>query len=471
MTEPPKNTDRNIGDSFKKLLTDVWDFFHDLIDLQEGMDRKGTIQNIKNNKRMRGANAWLLMCSIMIASLGLDLNSPAVIIGAMLISPLMSPILGIGLGVGINDRETLYISLRHFLIAIGIALFTSTFYFFFTPFGEARGEILARTSPNTLDALVAFFGGVAGIISGSRIDKSNAIPGVAIATALMPPLCVTGYGIANQEWEFMFNSFYLFFLNATLVALATFLIVRFLRFPMKKYETVREKQKMNLIILVFSIIVTLPSLYILNQVWQDFKFKQNTEAFLKEYCGENFKYIDSWETAQLDSINRIGIKIYGSGAQHFDKKRMEAKLLEYGLKNTIIDLIPTSEVDLAKYNKLESEISGFKNIADQLKVVNESKTQNELLISQLQAKIDSIQADTVPFNGISQELMAAFPSINQVAFGEAKESSLNRVKDMPILLLNWQPKTPLSTIRKEEPRIREFVKVRIGLDTLKVIQY
>ncbi|MFT5167722.1 MAG: putative membrane protein, partial [Saprospiraceae bacterium] len=166
MAEIPKNTNPNIGDSFKKLLTDIWDFFHDLIDLKEGMDRKGTIQNIKNNKRMKGANAWLLMCSIMIASLGLDLNSPAVIIGAMLISPLMSPILGVGLGVGINDRETLYVSLQHFVIAIGIALFTSTFYFFFTPFGDTTDEILARTSPNTLDALVAFFGGIAGIISG-----------------------------------------------------------------------------------------------------------------------------------------------------------------------------------------------------------------------------------------------------------------------------------------------------------------
>ncbi|MFT5384857.1 MAG: putative hydrophobic protein (TIGR00271 family), partial [Saprospiraceae bacterium] len=427
------------------------------------------------NKRMKGANAWLLMCSIMIASLGLDLNSPAVIIGAMLISPLMSPILGVGLGVGINDRETLYVSLQHFVIAIGIALFTSTFYFFFTPFGDTTDEILARTSPNTLDALVAFFGGIAGIISGSRIDKSNAIPGVAIATALMPPLCVTGYGIANGEWAFMFNSFYLFFLNATLVALATFLIVRFLRFPMKQYETVRDNRKMNLIIFIFSLVVTLPSLYILNQVWQDFRFKKNTELFLKEYCGKNFKYIDSWETAQLDSFNIIGVKIYGSGSEHFNIEKMEASLPEYGIKNTKIDLIPTSEVDLAKefakYNKLESEISGFKNIAEQLNVAREARSQNEIIIDNLQAKIDSIGADTIPFKKISDELKAAFPNVDQVAFAKARESNFKSVKDMPILLLNWQKGTSLSTIQKEEPRVTDFVKVRIGLDTLKVIQY
>ncbi|MCB0625235.1 MAG: DUF389 domain-containing protein, partial [Saprospiraceae bacterium] len=178
---------------------------------QEGLDREGTIVDIKNNKRMRGANAWLLMCSIMVASLGLDLNSPAVIIGAMLISPLMSPILGIGLAVGINDREMLTISLQHFGIAIGIALATSFIYFQLTPLGDVTSEIEARTAPTFLDVLVAFFGGIAGIISGSRRDKSNAIPGVAIATALMPQLCDTGFGLDNGEWEIMLNYFYLFF--------------------------------------------------------------------------------------------------------------------------------------------------------------------------------------------------------------------------------------------------------------------
>ncbi|MDX1410107.1 MAG: DUF389 domain-containing protein, partial [Saprospiraceae bacterium] len=152
-------------------------FFRELIDLQDGLDREGTIVNIKSNKRMKGANAWLLMCSIMIASLGLDLNSPAVIIGAMLISPLMSPILGIGLGVGINDRSTLLISLQHFGVAIAIALITSYIYFLVTPLGIVTGEILARTKPTILDVLIATFGGFAGIISGSRKDKSNAIPG------------------------------------------------------------------------------------------------------------------------------------------------------------------------------------------------------------------------------------------------------------------------------------------------------
>jgi len=178
---PQEESKEQISRGFSDLWIGTKKFFHELTDLTDGLDKVGMIKRIKENKRMRGANAWLLMCSIVIASLGLDLNSPAVIIGAMLISPLMSPILGIGLAVGINDRYTLNISLQHFGIAIAIALVTSTLYFLLTPFGDATPEILGRTKPTLLDVMVALFGGIAGIISSSRKDQSNAVPGVAIA--------------------------------------------------------------------------------------------------------------------------------------------------------------------------------------------------------------------------------------------------------------------------------------------------
>ncbi len=479
MSEVPKNTNPDPVGNFKGFLFSVWDFFVDLIDLKEGMDRKGTIQNIKDNKRMKGANAWMLMCSIMIASLGLDLNSPAVIIGAMLISPLMSPILGVGLGIGINDRETLYVSIQHFGISIGIALFTSTFYFYFTPFGDATNEIISRTSPNTLDALVAFFGGIAGIISGSRIDKSNAIPGVAIATALMPPLCVTGFGIANGAWEFMFNSFYLFFLNATLVALATFLIVRFLRFPMKQYESEKEKRKMHMMIYIFSILVTLPSIYILNNVWKDYNYNRHAKEFLINYCKDDFTYIDSWEIAKRDSFNLIGIKVYNSNkgnvkeSDMFNEKKMQAALRATDpiFDNTIINIIPTSEVDLNNIKKLETKLSDFEKIADQLEVAKESQSNDQLRIIELQNRLDSIRADTLPFQQFSGELKAAFPIIHKVAFAEAKESDFNNTGEIPILILDWNKGTSLATQRKEKARIMDFVQVRLGLDTLKMVQY
>jgi len=239
-SKSPIEPQKDVKSLFSEFLDAVVEWFADLINLQEGMDREGTIVSIRTNKRIRGASAWLLMCSIMIASLGLDLNSPAVIIGAMLISPLMSPILGVGLGIAVNDKEGVFISLQHFTVAILIALFTSTLYFLITPFGELTPEIEARTAPTLMDGLVAVFGGVAGIISVSRKDKSSAIPGVAIATALMPPLCVTGYGLANTNWQVALNSFYLFFLNSFFISTSTFLIIRYLQFPLKTYLDEKE---------------------------------------------------------------------------------------------------------------------------------------------------------------------------------------------------------------------------------------
>jgi len=274
--------EKQIQSGLSEFWTGTKNFFSKLIDLRKEVDPEGTIINIRNNKKMMGSNAWMLMCSIVIASIGLDQNSQAVIIGAMLISPLMSPILGVGMAVGINDRIMLQISLKHFGIAIGIALTTSLLYFWLTPFGGLTEQIEARTSPTFLDVLIAFFGGIAGIVSGSRKDLSNAIPGVAIATALMPPLCVTGYGIANGDWIIALNSFYLFFLNSVFVALATYMIVRWLKFPLHQFSNMAEQRKARNIIAIIAVLLIIPSFLILRKVLGDVQTRNNINTFVAE---------------------------------------------------------------------------------------------------------------------------------------------------------------------------------------------
>ena len=182
-------------------LKDVWRNFYNyviqLIDLREDTDAQGTIDSVRKYVELRGYNVWILISSAVIASIGLDMNASAVIIGAMLISPLMSPILGIGLSVGINDRQLLSQALHNFVIAIVVTLLTSFIYFYaISPFSLPTEEIMSRTKPTILDVVVALFGGIAGIVAGSHKDKTNALPGVAIATALMPPLCAAGYGLS-----------------------------------------------------------------------------------------------------------------------------------------------------------------------------------------------------------------------------------------------------------------------------------
>ncbi|MEL6866280.1 MAG: DUF389 domain-containing protein [Bacteroidota bacterium] len=449
-TSPPKPEEK-IQRGFSDLWSGIREFFHDLIDLREGLDKEGTIINIKNNKRMRGANAWLLMCSIMIASLGLTLNSPAVIIGAMLISPLMSPILGIGLGVGINDRKTLYISLKHFGISIAIALITSTIYFLFTPINELTSEISARTKPTLLDAFVAFFGGIAGIISGSRKDQSNAIPGVAIATALMPPLCVTGFGIANlirsdsistsnsalgiiNNWEIIFNSFYLFFLNAVLVSLATFLIVRLLNFPVKAIENPSERIRNQLLILLVTLVLIVPSVTILIGVLGGIEEDRNIRTALRSCFGEELKPIDSWKKIPAEDGYGLLVKVYGpSMTRSVDEY---AILLEEKLPNANVEIIPTSEIDLSKFETIEARVDNIEKMDSLFNaIIEQPKSEQEIEIERLSEQISILQSDTLLERAVEQEIKAMYGDL-------FKNIEYNRPKTkekLPKLYLYWKP--------------------------------
>lgn len=436
-------------------------FLKKLISLEDGLDREGAIYEIKNNKRMEGANAWMLMCSIVIASLGLDLNSPAVIIGAMLISPLMAPILGVGLGVGIADTSTIRISLQHFGIAIAIALFTSTVYFMITPFGELTTEILHRTSPTLLDVLVAFFGGIAGIISSSRKDKSNAIPGVAIATALMPPLCVTGFGIATGNWQVMMNSFYLFFLNSFFVAMATYLIVRYLRFPRFKQKEQRDQNRAIFFVLLLSMILIIPSVLILRNMYNEIQLKRNASNFIEEYFGDRKKFIDGWEIFEGDP-NRLMIKVYGNTINLNDtissKPFMEANRLE----NTKLEILQTSEIDLEKIEKLSAEVKGISKMNEQLVEAKKVRTAQEIQIDSLNTELTKIASDSFVFQQVKSEIKVLFPDLQYFGVGHAEVTDFDTSSSQaPFIVVQWKPQLSERVLNQNEEKIRSYVKMRM----------
>src|SRR5664279_1089280 len=218
-------------------------YFQNILNIRENTDFEKTRSAISEGVSLRGYNLWILICSTVLASIGLDTNSTAVIIGAMLISPLMSPILGVGLSLAINDKQLLFRSLGDLFLAVLISLAVSILYFFLSPLGEPTPELQARTFPTLLDVLIALFGGIAGIVSISRHDQTNAIPGVAIATALMPPLCTAGFGLATLNWDYFFGAFYLFFINAVFISLATYLIARYLHFPEKEFTDLKRSRQ------------------------------------------------------------------------------------------------------------------------------------------------------------------------------------------------------------------------------------
>ncbi len=456
-----------------QILEDIKEFFFDLFDLRDGMDEKGTILNIVNNRRMRGANAVLLMCSIMVASLGLDLNSPAVIIGAMLISPLMSPILGIGLGVGINDRETLSSSLQHFMLAAIIALVTSYVYFrFITPFGDITDEISARTAPNLLDGLVAIFGGTAGVISTTRKDKSNAIPGVAIATALMPPVCVAGFGLANGRYDFFLKAFYLFFLNSFFIAVSTYTVIRILRFKYKEYPNQKEKRRNKIFIIIFSLLILYPALTILISTYNDLNEDQKIEAFLNKHFENDFTAIADWEPSKTDSIIYLDVQLIGQPVEASTIDSCEQILSQIIGKAVKITDFQSKEIPFDEIQRLKSEMGGFQGeLSTKVANLEKLQTEREQRIIDLTNQVDSLQ-NKVVLAKIFSETRVLYPLIDQIGFAkDFQQTNFKQQGELPLLLLRWNPRKSAVGKKRDEPKIIEFMKIRANLDTLMVATY
>ncbi len=457
--EVPKESLINIRNYLK-------DFFKDVIDLKHGVVKSETIKEIRDKMTINGANAWMLMCSIMIASLGLNMDSQAVIIGAMLISPLMSPILGIGLSVGINDKEMLKKALIHFGIAIGIAIITSTIYFYLSPFNETGPEIQSRTQPTFLDVIIAFFGGIAGIISIARKDISTTIPGVAIATALMPPLCVTGFGIANGNWGIASSSFYLFFLNTFFVSLATYIIVRYLGFPYKQYVSIQARRKGRMYVFLFALLVIIPSFFIFTKVFKEYKTRIKIDEFIDNYIGKDKIYLDDYVIIN-ENPKRLILKVYGDKINKSSIDNYQEGLKKSGVNDTKIEIITTSEIKLEQLKKLESKISGVQNIAERLSVVEEEKKKKSQDIILLEEKLKSFQLDSMLFQSLSLELKGLFPDLENYYFGKMQYSNFySSTNEIPVVSLDWKSSKSKSLRNSDEVKIKKFLIQRLSLDTL-----
>ncbi|PBJ07982.1 TIGR00341 family protein [Flavobacterium sp. ACN6] len=265
----------------------------DILNLREGEDdREKTLETVKKNISFKGANLWILACAIIVASVGLNVNSTAVIIGAMLISPLMGPIVGAGFALGIYDFSLLKKSLKNLLNATVVSLVVSTLYFYLSPFKDVQSELLARTSPNIYDILIAFFGGVVGVIAVTRSEKGNPIPGVAIATALMPPLCTAGYGIATAQWSFFLGAFYLYCINCVFIGIATFLIIKYLNYAAVKQVDEKHQQRVKYIIAFLITAMLVPSSYLAYSLYREQQFKKNVELFVEnEFSSKGYTVV------------------------------------------------------------------------------------------------------------------------------------------------------------------------------------
>lgn len=448
-----------------RLLVTLRDYLKDLFNLSEGKERDEiTIEEVRKGVVFKGTNLWILIFAILIASIGLNVNSTAVIIGAMLISPLMGPIMGIGMGAGINDINLIKKALKNLGVAVLISVLTSALYFFITPLHEAQSELLARTSPTLWDVLIALFGGLSGIVAGSRREKSNAIPGVAIATALMPPLCTAGYGIANGNWYYFAGAFYLFFINSVFISVSTFLIVRFLNYPKKQYESVASGRRVKAWIWFFVVVTAVPSIYLAYNLVKKSIFEQNAHNFVTT----EFQFEDTQVISQNFSMKAgqpiIDVTLYGRPLSQIEIDGIKEDLAYFNLQGAELKIrqgYKEESVERDEFEKMSQELKTnlLKDIYDKNEEVIKSKDDK---IQILENQLFKYQSKRYPVADIKAELAIQYPTIQNISIGDM----VNDQQDTLCYAVLDFKKIPY---RKDRNKIREWLDIRVKADSLIVV--
>ena len=428
--------------------------------LPDKTDETATVEQISDGVTFRGANLWVLIFAIFIACLGLNLNSTAVIIGAMLISPLMGPIIGMGLAVGRVDLELLKRSLTNYGVATVISVLTAALYFQLTPLTEAQSELLARTSPTLYDVLIALFGGAAGILALSTGGKGNVIPGVAIATALMPPLCTAGYGLAMGEWSFFFGACYLFFINTVFIALATYVGVRLLKFSPKQFVDKARLAVVNRYIAVIVVVTMLPAVYMTTQIIRQSMLENNVKQFVKHELNQHGTRILS-EQADRET-KTLNVVALGAALPNDMIEAARQRLADYQLADYQLNVIQGAQSDsllLARNNAgTQQSLSGL----DQ---------QHLALQAERVAQLERETADYRRLDALAREIVgevkAVCPKVESIGLSKITETPVDSGAVRSYVLAVANSRTPLPTADRD--RLAQWLKVRTQADSLRLV--
>lgn len=416
----------------------------------EKEDFQTVSENILNGIEFKGTNLWILIFAIFIASLGLNVNSTAVIIGAMLVSPLMGPIMGLGFGMAINDLSLLRKSFISYLFAAAISLATSTFFFLLSPINEAHSEILSRTSPNIYDVLIALFGGLAGILAVSSKLKGNVIPGVAIATALMPPLCTAGYGLATLQFPFFFGAFYLFIINTVFIALATLVTTRFLKFPFKHLPHPKEELRAKRVVWGVVTVTLLPSIYFGYDMVQQNKFQQNANQFIENEAVFPNDYLLK---KNIDAKNKNIILTYGGQViEENEISILRSKLSKYHLENTTLEI----QQGFAYLNDNKEN--------QQIQQLRLALYEKENQIESLQIQLDSLTSQEKTNNQIYKELKIQYPNVSSFVLKKTTKYAEREGNKIWISIISSNSKWD----EKEKSKIEDWLKVRLDIEQIKI---
>lgn len=425
--------------------------------LPDKEDEKETINQISSGVYFRGSNLWVLIFAIFIASLGLNTNSTAVIIGAMLISPLMGPIIGMGLAIGINDLELLKSSIKNYMVATVISVLTATIYFVITPLTEAQSELLARTSPTLYDVLIALCGGAAGILALSTKGKGNVIPGVAIATALMPPLCTAGYGLAVGNLYYFFGAFYLFFINTVFICLATYIGVRMLKFTPKTFLDRTRMKKVQRYIITLVVLTMLPAAYMTVHIIKRSIYDNSATKFVKNELTFSGTQIISQNLNEKDK--KLNIVAVGKQISDSDITQASKRLAQYNLESYTLNVIQGSQSD--------SLIKKFSNATTATEVSRQKMLEQSAQISTLETQLAQYTNYENLGKEVSREVSTIFPNITKISIANIIESSTDTAQYTRYILTVIESNKKMGAT--DTYRLQKWLKARTKSDSIRVI--
>ena len=432
--------------------------FKNVLDISEHIDTSSAEKAIRNNVFFRGPNAWILAIATVIASVGLNVNSIPVIIGAMLISPLMGPIFGLGLGLGINDFDLMKTAGKNLLVMIGISLVASFLYFLITPLSlNNPTELLARTNPTIYDVLIALFGGFAGIFEQCRKDKGTVFAGVAIATALMPPLCTAGYGLASGNLHYFAGALYLFIINCLFIMLATYTMVKDLKFSAKEIADEKLRLRTKAVSTILIILFIIPSIWSAVLLVKQTNFEDRALAFIEDNKTVDKSFIYDHKITHSDG-SKVELFFTGEPLSQSAKSNIEASAKEHGIKPEQIIISEhvtaegTDQMELVRsiYERTDSELS-----------------RRDAQIQQLNEQLKMIQGNEIPYMQLQKEIALSYPQIGDIYFGRGALAARDSLNASPCIIVI--PKCSDSLRVEEKIKLTEWLKLRLATENVVIL--
>lgn len=431
-----------------------------ITNISDHIDTDAAARSIRSNVAFRGPNVWILAFSIIIASVGLNVNSTAVIIGAMLISPLMGPIIGIGLGLGVNDTKLIRVGLKNLLVMVGISLMASFLYFLMTPLKLANPtELLSRTNPTIYDVIIALFGGAAGLLEISRKEKGTVLSGVAIATALMPPLCTAGYGLASGHISYFFGALMLFIINGVFIIIATYLMSKILGFPEYEFLDAKQARRTRSLVTLVFVLVTIPSILSAITMIRSNKFAQDAERFVSENRMLDSGYIYDYDI-DTHKGGKISLYIAGNMLDENEKSRLKLSAKDHG--------IDPERVEFYAHQIAPNENGSADKLVRDIYARTDSEIgKRDAQIRMLEMELSKYKQKEIPYTQISREIVSQYPQVKEIYISRGADVTTDSLYTKDCILV--VAKTQRALGDEAKLRMTEFLKARLNDTTVVVI--